>query len=350
MTAPLLTLSDLADGAGHLRLDADGSPVDPVRLVDLDAAPEPDPGKLAAALRTLSGPTAILIGVTARSPSSVPTPLLEALTCTVVPARERHSPERTCVEVDDVAEAIADIEASVRASPIAAITLGGLLPLTSRSTVADGLVAESLAYSTLLAGREFAAWRRTTVRRPVPDVADAVLVSRLNDVLHVTLNQPERHNAFGRASRDGLIEAITLADLDDSIRRVELSGRGPSFCSGGDLDEFGTAHDVTVAHLIRIGQSAGHAIHRNASRVRVVVHGACIGAGIEVPAFAGRVEVRGDAYFQLPELRMGLVPGAGGTVSITRRIGRWRTAFLALTGKPVATDVAVRWGLVDAHV
>ena len=51
---------------------------------------------------------------------------------------------------------------------------------------------------------------------------------------------------------------------------------------------------------------------------------------------------------RLPELAMGLIPGAGGTVSITKRIGRWRTAYLALSGEPIATDTALVWGLIDA--
>jgi enoyl-CoA hydratase/carnithine racemase len=77
------------------------------------------------------------------------------------------------------------------------------------------------------------------------------------------------------------------------------------------------------------------------------VHGACIGAGIEVPAFAGRVLAAPDAYVMLPEVSMGLVPGAGGTVSITGRIGRWRTAWLALTGSRLDAHTALSWGLVD---
>jgi enoyl-CoA hydratase/carnithine racemase len=130
---------------------------------------------------------------------------------------------------------------------------------------------------------------------------------------------------------------------------VTLSGNGPSFCSGGDLDEFGTANDLALAHLVRLQQSAGLAVHRIADRVRVVVHGACVGAGIEVPAFASRIEAREGSWFLLPELSMGLVPGAGGTVSIPRRIGRWRTAFMALHGKPIDLETALSWGLVDAR-
>ncbi len=81
--------------------------------------------------------------------------------------------------------------------------------------------------------------------------------------------------------------------------------------------------------------------------MRAEVHGACIGAGIELPAFARRVVAREDTWFQLPELAMGLVPGAGGTVSIPRRIGRQRTAWLALTSQRIDAETAWRWGLVD---
>jgi enoyl-CoA hydratase/carnithine racemase len=79
----------------------------------------------------------------------------------------------------------------------------------------------------------------------------------------------------------------------------------------------------------------------------VIVHGACVGAGVELPAFAGRVVARPDARFRLPEVAMGLVPGAGGTVSIPRRIGRQATALLALTGDTIDAPTALALGLVD---
>ena len=65
-----------------------------------------------------------------------------------------------------------------------------------------------------------------------------------------------------------------------------------------------------------------------AERVHAELHGTCLGAGIELPAFAGRVVAWPDTTFRLPEVAMGLVPGAGGTVSLPRRIGRQRTAWL----------------------
>ena len=80
------------------------------------------------------------------------------------------------------------------------------------------------------------------------------------------------------------------------------------------------------------------------------VHGAAVGAGAELSAYAGRVSATEDAFFMLPEVGMGLVPGAGGTVSIPRRIGPQRTAYLAVSGARLDARTALRWRLVDEVV
>ena len=87
-----------------------------------------------------------------------------------------------------------------------------------------------------------------------------------------------------------------------------------------------------------------------ADRVEAHLHGVCFGAGIELTAFAGSIVAAPDTRIALPELSLGLVPGAGGTVSLPRRIGRHRTALLALTGIEVDADTAQGWGLIDRVV
>jgi enoyl-CoA hydratase/carnithine racemase len=130
---------------------------------------------------------------------------------------------------------------------------------------------------------------------------------------------------------------------------VVLTGAGPSFSAGGDLDEFGQAEDVGVAHLVRTLRSPAALTHQLGDRVTARLHGACVGAGIEVPAAAGRVTAAAGSFFRLPEVSMGLIPGAGGTASIPRRIGRHRAAWMAISGADVDLATALAWGLVDAE-
>jgi enoyl-CoA hydratase/carnithine racemase len=147
--------------------------------------------------------------------------------------------------------------------------------------------------------------------------------------------------------RDALCESLALAIQDASVRRIVLHGAGASFCSGGDLDEFGTLPDPATAHAIRSTRSPAALLARVAERAVAHVHGACVGAGAELPAFCARVMADPGAFFELPEVSLGLVPGAGGTVSLPRRIGRQRTAWLALTGRRLPAEEARAWGLVD---
>ena len=246
----------------------------------------------------------------------------------------------------DVAE-FARIEGTIDRNPCAATALAVLLRAGVGRSVGEGLVAESAVYSMLQAGPEFQTWRNGRARRArAAEVGRAVRIERDGDRLHVTLTRPALHNALNTRMRDELYDALLVA-ASDPVLRVVLDGEGPSFCAGGDLDEFGTRSDPASAHLIRLRRSVGRLLASIADRVEVVVHGACIGSGIELPAFASRVVARPDARFGLPEVGLGLIPGAGGTVSVTRRIGRHRTAYLALSGETIDASTALSWGLVD---
>ena len=234
--------------------------------------------------------------------------------------------------------------------PLASAALALLLRGSERRPTGEGLVAESALYSALQAGPEFATWRRATpVRERRTPAGPAVAVERVGDELRIELARPEVRNALGVDVRDGLLDALAVASADPDLR-VTITGRGPAFCAGGDLDEFGTAPDPATAHLIRLDRSIGAVLARLSDRITVHLHGACYGSGIELPAFAGRVVAAADTSIALPELGLGLVPGAGGTVSLPARIGRHRTALLAFTRSPIDAPTALRWGLVDEVV
>lgn len=243
------------------------------------------------------------------------------------------------------------LTSAIEQNPVASATLVQLLRHNEVAGVLNALFAESLAYSTLQHCTEFETWLDKHVRRPArpPAPGPAVQVERTNDQLELTLNRPRKRNAWSIEMRDGLCEALHLANRDVSVRQIVLQGNGPCFGAGGDLDEFGDARDAGVAHVSRMIRSAGYLMHCLREKITAKLHGACIGAGIELPAFAKTVLAREDAFFQLPEVGMGLIPGAGGTASILNRIGKQRLNWMALSGTRVDAETAKKWGLVD-HV
>jgi len=336
MTSELSTPEGRSETANEA--EASKPPPAAVTIVDLDKALPVTPGRRLGELPA--------IGVATRSLTGEASTVADGLLLTLVPP---GIDDRRCVEVEDPIEEANALAAQAARTPQAIAVLDGLLRLTDQLDVRDGLVAESLAYSVLLASTEFAQWRQSKPRRDVQTCPEPLLLQRVGDVVDVRLNRPDRRNAFNRGMVQALLDALDLVALDASIARLRISGEGSNFSSGGDLDEFGSVTDPAGGHGIRLAQSVGWAVHQVADRVEVTVHGASFGMGVEVPAFAGRVIAHENASFVLPELAMGLIPGAGGTVSITRRIGRWRTAWMAMSGRTVSVERALVWGLVDGR-
>jgi enoyl-CoA hydratase/carnithine racemase len=282
----------------------------------------------------------VLVGV--ESPS-------DAVTFALV---EQACDDRRAITVPSVAAALAELEIRCSRWPQAAAVCDDVLrSVDIEARAFNGVITESLAYSTLQSGVEFARWLAERGPAVVPDLPEPVVAERIGDVLHARFNRPQRHNAFSTDARAALLEALDVALLDPSVTEVVLGGNGPSFCSGGDLAEFGSFDDPASAHLARTRHSPALALDALTARLgracRAEVHGQVLGSGLEMAAFCGHVTCRAGATLGLPELALGLIPGAGGTVSITRRIGRWRTAYLVLSGKFIDPATALDWGLVD---
>ncbi|MEO6717743.1 MAG: enoyl-CoA hydratase/isomerase family protein [Novosphingobium sp.] len=236
-------------------------------------------------------------------------------------------------------------------SPLAAAVIVQLLRILPRLSPEDGLTAESLAYGLLQGSVEHRAWiAERHGRDQAARTAGAVAVEREGDVLNVTLENPASGNAIDRAMRDALYDAFTLAALDPELRTIALRGEGRTFSLGAELGEFGTTSDPATAHDIRARTLPARAVVRCAHKFEVHVQGGCVGAGLEIAAWAKHFTAAPGAWFQLPELAMGILPGAGGCVSLTRRIGRQRTALLTLSGRRISAKRALGWGLIDAIV
>jgi enoyl-CoA hydratase/carnithine racemase len=271
--------------------------------------------------------------------------------CVVVGAAPAAADASSAPDValgDDETAVLDELVERVHANPDAARALVEVLRRTASLDVPGGLVLESFAYATLLAGPEHRRWLGAQpARSPRTFASEPVRLERDGSRLRITLARPENRNAFSAAMRDALFEALALAEVDDSIERIVLTGAGPGFSSGGDLAEFGSTPSPVVAHQVRTQRAVGGQIHRLGARVGIEVHGDCVGAGVELPAFGAHVVADPGTTFRLPEISMGLIPGAGGTVSLTRRIGRQRTARLCLLGSVTSADDALAMGLVD---
>lgn len=265
---------------------------------------------------------------------------------------ERPCVDRRAVTVDSVERVVDELTARCRTWPQAAAVCDDVLrSVDVNASAFGGLITESLAYSTLQSGGEFARWLAERGPATVPQLPDPVQAHRDGNTLHVRFNRPQRHNAFSTDARAALLEALEVARLDPSVDEVVLGGNGKSFCSGGDLGEFGSFADPASAHVARTRHSPALVLDELAGRLgrrcRAEVHGQVLGSGLEMASFCGWVSCHPGATIGLPELALGLIPGAGGTVSITRRIGRWRTAYLVLSGRTIDATTAQAWGLVD---
>jgi len=239
----------------------------------------------------------------------------------------------------------------LRANPQAAVVAAQTLRLSAGQGLSGGLLVESLAYATLQAGEEHARWLSGRGRRARRDL-DQPRIEVSDDGASVTvmLNRRRLLNLFDAAMRDQLVDVLKALAAGADDRPVVITGAGGNFCAGGDPAEFGTVSDPATAHLIRSRANAAPWMAAIAGRATALVDGACVGAGVELAAFCATVTATERARFRLPELSMGLVPGAGGTVSIPARIGRQRTLAWLLTNAEVDALGARRWGLVDELV
>jgi enoyl-CoA hydratase len=239
------------------------------------------------------------------------------------------------------------IRQTARAPRAAAVAIQLLRSLEGLPTD-RALQLESICYGLLQGSSEHAQW--LAARSPAASAAPPgkLTVVRHDSVLHLVIDRPQAHNAIDRSLRDQLFEAFTIAALDPEVRSIKLRAAGPTFSVGGDLEEFGTTRDPATAHLIRSRTLPAQALEPRAGILEAHVQGACVGAGLEIAAFAGRLTAASNAWFQLPELAMGVIPGAGGCVSVPRRIGRQRAGLMILSGRRINARTAQRWGLIDA--
>jgi enoyl-CoA hydratase len=172
---------------------------------------------------------------------------------------------------------------------------------------------------------------------------------RDNDILLVTLNRPEAANALNTQMGLDLMELFEHLSIDlEGLRAAILTGQGSkAFCAGGDLKQRNGMTDEAWQAQHLIFERMLRAILACPIPVIAAVNGAAFGGGCEIACAADFVYASTDARFALTEVTLGIMPGAGGTQTLTRAVGERRAKELILSGLPFSALEAEAWGLVN---
>ena len=180
--------------------------------------------------------------------------------------------------------------------------------------------------------------------------APTVLYEKDAAVAVVSLNRPRQLNAYNVAMRDELHAVLHAIKDDPEVRVMILRGEGPSFSTGGDVLEFGSAPSPVRAREVRwLRDNWGLLLHLPQPTI-AAVHGYTAGGGLEMALLCDMCLAADDAVFFLPETGLGMIPGVGGTQTAPRAIGLGRALDLVLTGKRLDAGEALKIGLVNRVV
>lgn len=355
---------DLLDPTTVAQLDDELGDLDPVVVLDLDRLEQYTPDELTRMRAGHFTFRRIPVGVRTRplSPTDVGPGqlLLERMATTLVPDvdcgprgrggyDDRHTAGVTTVRVPDPPAAAETIRRNVADNFTAALTLDTLLRLTATASARESLIAESFAQAMLLAGADYRRWRQrladTAAERSATPPAR---VERHGDAVEIVLSNETGRTGLDHAARTRL--AQVFHDLGPDVASIHIRADGPDFWGTARPDDALTPEDIAKTHLRRMAGNLGAAVYPHRRRLTVHVTGRCVGVGVELAALAHRVTASPDAVFELPQLRMGLITGAGGTIALTRRLGRWRAAYLALWAGPIDALTAYEWQLIDGIV
>lgn len=172
---------------------------------------------------------------------------------------------------------------------------------------------------------------------------ETIVVSTHDGVARVQLNRPERRNAISIAMRAELKEAFAALDRDDDVNVVVLTGTGTAFCAGVDLSE-----GAAGGHLLDPGvRRVSEPLDGFAKPVIAAINGAAIGGGLELALAADIRVAAASSLFSLPEVKLGSLPGSGGTQRLPRFVPPAVAARLILTGEMIDAREAHRIGLVS---
>ncbi|MBW1996465.1 MAG: enoyl-CoA hydratase/isomerase family protein [Deltaproteobacteria bacterium] len=170
-------------------------------------------------------------------------------------------------------------------------------------------------------------------------------------IAYVTLNRPAALNAYNVQMRDDLYEVLTAIRDDDEVKVVVFKGAGEkAFCAGADLKEFLTAPSPAIARQVRFARDVWGLFLGLPQPLIAALHGYVLGSGVEMALCCDLRIASRDAKFGLPEMGLGIIPGAGGTQTLPRTIGRSMAMEMLLTNRWIDAEEAYQSRLVNMVV
>ena len=172
---------------------------------------------------------------------------------------------------------------------------------------------------------------------------------RVGDGIAVlTINRPERRNALNLDVKRRLADIVEELEADPTVRVVVLTGARGVFVAGTDIAEM--AAMTPTEHSLRETDRMFTVLRRFPKTLIAAVEGYALGGGCELALACDMIVAGGKAKFGQPEIRVGIMPGAGGTQRLLRTVGRYRAMKLILTGEPVTADEALSMGMLSEVV
>ena len=167
---------------------------------------------------------------------------------------------------------------------------------------------------------------------------------------YLTLNRPEVRNAFNQKMIDELRDALNYIERDEEIRVLIVTGNGKAFQAGADIAEMSVMTPMNILRwnegIVRINA----ALEKLRQPVIAAINGPAMGGGLELAISCTLRVICESAVMALPEVKLGIIPGTGGTQRLPRLIGKGRAAEMILTGEVITAREAQRMGLVNRVV
>jgi len=182
---------------------------------------------------------------------------------------------------------------------------------------------------------------------------ERIIYEKKDHAAWITLNRPEVRNAQDPLTREELTTALKLGRDDDDVYLMVITGAGEAFCAGGDIVNFPRN---PVEFMERIGQQVtGKKRPIELAReipkpIIAMVNGLALGAGMELAMACDMIIASEDAKFGQPEIKVGLIPGGGGTQVLPRLVGEKKAKELVFTGNIFSAEEALRIGLINRVV